>query len=356
MSNSLALPSLEDLYPEKVFATQLQEFRKLGIAVIGFGKMGLLHSTILNLLVGGIVKAIVDKSLVVRIGFSRLFGKKIFYKNLHSIRDVDAVYITTPPQSHAPLLRAVLGDMDVRAVFLEKPATVNSNELEQVAPLARDRVVMVGLQKRYALSFRHAKILLEQDTIGDVERVYSYIKSGDILEKTNRFRRLGRGVLLDLGVHLIDLLLWLLGDLEYREGNCRSLYTGVDDYCRLVLYTHNSSPVVVETTWSDPGFRVPETLIEIYGSKGYIRVTEDYLVVKQGGMEEAYYRPHYYQGIPPVVVADPEFTIENMHFLLSLLEARKPETSLEDSKKTLRLIDMAYREAKWDGKGNTAGR
>jgi branched-subunit amino acid ABC-type transport system permease component len=40
--------------------------------VIGFGKMGLLHSGILNLLAPGAVKAVADKSILLTFGASRL--------------------------------------------------------------------------------------------------------------------------------------------------------------------------------------------------------------------------------------------------------------------------------------------
>ena len=52
------------LYPELKGINEVLD-DDLRIAIIGLGKMGLLHSAILNMLKPGIVKAIVDKSYLV---------------------------------------------------------------------------------------------------------------------------------------------------------------------------------------------------------------------------------------------------------------------------------------------------
>jgi predicted dehydrogenase len=212
---------------------------------------------------------------------------------------------------------------------------------------------MVGFQKKYALTFRHAKLLLENNVIGEVEKVYAYIRSGDILGPTNRFNVLGRGVLLDLGVHLVDLLTWFFNVKDVARAEGKSLYTHVDDVFTAELEAEDGFKISIETSWSSPEYRVPETYVEVQGSRGVIRVTEDYLKVSTsiehellGNKRElAFYKPHYYQGIPPVNLADPEYTIENIHFLESIREGREPLTSIERSIETMRLVDELYEAA-----------
>ncbi|WP_460024991.1 Gfo/Idh/MocA family protein [Infirmifilum sp. SLHALR2] len=315
----------------------------MSVAIVGFGKMGLLHSTILNMLVDGIVKYVVDRSFVVRFGFSRLFKKSIFKKNLDEVLDssVDMVYITTPTYSHYPMLRNVLS-RGVRAIFVEKPPTASYEQLRSLVDLARGRITMAGFQKRFALPFRHARLLIESGLLGSVESIEAYIRSGDITEPTERFRGLGRGVLLDLGLHLVDLLAWFFKDLRVEKASCRSIFSGVDDYCELLLGSREGFEVGATVTWSDPSLRVPETLIRVKGSKGLLEVSEDYLRISTASNEKTFYRPHYYQGIPPVLVADPEYTIENMHLLLSLAENRDTGVNLDSALPAMRIIDEAY--------------
>ncbi len=342
------LPDLGELYPEGGLVGRLDELRGLKVVIIGFGKMGLLHSTILSLLLQNPPRAIVDKSLTVRLGFSRLFGKKaVFHKNLEdALRDgADLIYVTTPTPSHYPILRTILSREDIRGVFVEKPPTATHIQLKELAGAVGRRAVMVGLQKRYSLPFRHGKILLEEGAVGEIEGVECYIKSGDILEKTSRFDAVGRGVLLDLGIHLVDMLSWLFGDLRVEEAAFKSIYTNVDDHFWLRLSSRDGFEIRAEVTWSDPAFRVPETLIRIRGSRGSLEVTEDYLKITSPQLNKAFYRPHYYQGLPPVLVADPEFTIENMHLLLRLLDGGEPATSLRRSEPGMRIVEEAYSKA-----------
>ena len=326
------------------------------VAIVGFGKMGLLHSGILNLLVPGIVKAIVDKSSFLVLGTSRIIKSIKFYRSLEDMVskvEPGAVYVTTSTSSHYPIVKSLL-EHGVKYVFVEKPPTLNYEQLRNLVSTKRSgQVVMVGFQKRYALPFRHVKLLLENGVIGGVEGVSTYIRSGDILEPTSRFDALGRGALLDLGVHLVDLLTWLFKVKSVVIAGSKSLYTRVDDVFTAELEAEEGFKIFVEASWSNPGYRVPETYIEVRGSQGVLRVTEDYVKVSTsiehellGGKRElVLYKPHYYQGIPPVNLADPEYTIEDIHFLESVREGREPLTSIEKSLETMKLVDKLYEAA-----------
>uniref|UniRef100_A0A7J2U2J7 Gfo/Idh/MocA family oxidoreductase n=1 Tax=Ignisphaera aggregans TaxID=334771 RepID=A0A7J2U2J7_9CREN len=346
-----------------VLCPELAEWRRFGVgsglrvAVVGFGKMGLLHGGILNLLIPGIVKAVVDKSFLLTFGASRVVKSIRFYRDLDAmLREVepDVVYVATPTSSHYPIVKKPL-EHGTRFIFVEKPPTVNYQQLQDLLSVKKsDQVVMVGFQKRYALTFRHAKLLLDTGVVGEVQEVYAYVRSGDILESTTRFDALGRGVLLDLGVHLLNLLTWFFKVESIESAESRSMYTRVDDFFKAVLRAKGGARIIIEATWSDPEYRIPETFIEIRGSKGVIRVAEDYLKVSTleehellGNKKElALYKPHYYQGIPPVNLADPEYTIENMHFLISIHREVQPLTSIENSAETMKLIDELYKAAR----------
>jgi predicted dehydrogenase len=346
-----------------IVCPELAEWRRLGVdsglrvAVVGFGKMGLLHSGILNLLIPGIVKAVVDKSFLLTFGASRVVKSIRFYRDLDAmLREVepDVVYVATPTFSHYPIVKKLL-EHGTRFIFVEKPPTVNYQQLQDLLSVKKsDQVVMVGFQKRYAPTFRHTKLLLDTGIVGEVQEVYAYIRSGDILEPTARFDAFGRGVLLDLGVHLLDIITWFFKIESIESAESRSIHTRVDDFFKAVLKAKGGMKILIEATWSDPEYRIPETFIEIRGSKGFIRVSEDYLKVSASEEHEllgnrkelALHKPHYYQGIPPVNLADPEYTIENMHFLISIRRGVSPLTSMESSIDTMKLVDELYKVAR----------
>ena len=351
---------IPSLCPEVVEWERYVGGSDLKVAVVGFGKMGLLHSGILNLLIPGIVRAVVDRSFFLTFGASRLIKSLRFYRDVSKmLNDIepDVVYVTTPTSSHYPILRDLLSN-GVKYVFVEKPPTLNYEQARYLVSVKKPgQHVMVGFQKRYALTFRHAKLLIDSGVVGEVLRVNSYVRSGDILEPTSRFDVLGRGVLLDLGVHLIDLLTWFFKVEHVVRAESRSVYTRVDDVFRAELETGDGVKIFLEASWTNPDYRVPETYIEVHGTLGAMKVTEDYLKVSSevehpllgGGREIALYKPHYYRGIPPVNLADPEYTIENMHFLESTHGGREPFTSIEKISKTMELVDELYREARRSG-------
>jgi predicted dehydrogenase len=77
--------------------------------------------------------------------------------------------------------------------------------------------------------------------------------------------------------------------------------------------------------------------------KGTIEVTEDYLKIREDdGFNKILYKPNYYQGFPPVNLADPEYTIEDMHFLTSLADGTKTMTELPNTLRSMELIDRLY--------------
>jgi Predicted dehydrogenases and related proteins len=168
---SLVQSLVPRLCPDLVRWNRYVRGNDLKVAIIGFGKMGILHSGILNLLVPGIVKAVVDKSFILTFGVSRLIRSLKFYRDIGGmLKEVepDVVYVTTPTNSHYSIVKSLL-EHGVKYVFVEKPPTVNYEQLEDLISTKKPgQMVMVGFQKRFSLTFRHAKLLLESGVIGDI--------------------------------------------------------------------------------------------------------------------------------------------------------------------------------------------
>ncbi len=331
--------------------------RDFSIAIIGFGKMGLLHSALLNLLCKGSVRYIVDKSILVRLGGGFLFKNVEFLRDIENLvnlkEKLDAIYITTPPQTHFYIARRLL-EAGFKNIFLEKPPVINIQQYDELFDLAKGSNVMIGFQKRFALPFHHARLLLGIGALGELKNVYISIKSGDVLERTNRFRNIGRGVLLDLGIHAIDLLCWLFNEeINVTFAKYKSAYSGVDDYFEATLIAKENTKIYFETTWSDPEYRLPETSLKIIGTKGELHISEDFLRAKLykacddgKDYELALYRPHYYRSFPPVLIADHEYTIENMHFLSTIENHSKSYTSLEACRCAMTVLEDLYTRVK----------
>lgn len=130
--------------------------------------------------------------------------------------DVDAVVIGVPNQFHAPL--AVQAIEAGKHVLLEKPMGINSEAARQILKASHnsDRVVMVGHQMRWEAVPMAIK---EQVERGELGKIYT-AKTGWFRRKGipgwgtwfTRMDQSGGGPLIDIGVHMLDLALYLMGN------------------------------------------------------------------------------------------------------------------------------------------------
>src|SRR5205823_3595671 len=101
--------------------------RELRVAVAGFGKMGMLHAALLNVLPEVELCAVAEPHPLVRRFARRLLPRARFYADVGRVleREVpDAVFVTAPTGLHAPLCEAVL--QAGSALFVEKPLAADS--------------------------------------------------------------------------------------------------------------------------------------------------------------------------------------------------------------------------------------
>ncbi len=130
----------------------------------------------------------------------------------------DAVYVATPNKFHAPLsIECLRGGLHV---FCEKPMAMNAAEGEQMISAAReaDRKLTINLSYRANSSARALKGAVDEGLLGDVYFARTrWIRNRGIPGMRGWFVRkdmAGGGPLIDLGVHRIDLALWLMGHPE----------------------------------------------------------------------------------------------------------------------------------------------
>ncbi|MBO7746529.1 Gfo/Idh/MocA family oxidoreductase [Paenibacillus sp. MWE-103] len=130
--------------------------------------------------------------------------------------NVDAVIIGVPNQYHAELaVRAIEAG---KHVLLEKPMGINAAAAKQIlkASQASDKVVMIGHQMRWESVPMQIK---EQIDRGELGRIYT-AKTGWFRRKGipgwgtwfTRMDQSGGGPLIDIGVHMLDLALYLMGN------------------------------------------------------------------------------------------------------------------------------------------------
>lgn len=326
----------------------------VNIGVIGMGKMGILHSGILNSLQDVRVKAICESDrLVARAARSLLPETMTLYndhKKMLESEELDAVLITTPISSHVPLIEDLSRADSELSVFVEKPLAA-SREQARAACQAVKRITgihMVGFQKRFSPVFQKAKKYIGSGALGELMFFRAHSYSSDVLQEGRswRFRSGTGGVLLDLAPHLLDLLLWMFGEASPKATIRRRLYSReVDDYVHALISFNSGLTGHVDLCWSIRNVRLPEISIEVHGRDGMLIVTDDFVKIqvnskaKEGlGGVQVWYKQSFETSVP-FLLAEPEFTLEDVAFISAVNERTMPDLNFFEAAKVNELME-----------------
>ncbi|HLA99837.1 MAG TPA: Gfo/Idh/MocA family oxidoreductase [Bacteroidota bacterium] len=169
--------------------------------------------------------------------------------------DIDAVLVCTSTDAHHPVVSAALkGGKDV---FVEKPITRTYAEAKDLTELANreKRKLMVGMNNRFRPDTMILKSFVEKGELGKL----FYAKGGWLksLSDTNpwitRKEKSGGGVLLDLGIVIIDLVLWMM-DFPPVQRVSASVYShktkSVEDTCLATITMKPDCVLMLEVSWS----------------------------------------------------------------------------------------------------------
>jgi predicted dehydrogenase len=327
--------------------------RKLRFAVIGLGKMGILHTSILNTMPEVELVALVDRSALMRRLFKRIFspkGVKVTsdFEKLSGL-NLDAVYVTTPISSHAFIAKDLFAKGLVRNMFVEKTLASNYDQAKELCDITRNlgAITMVGYMKRFSVIFRKAKELLVQRVVGEPYSFKAYAYSSDFLGLTRESKSSAPrgGALKDIGCHVIDLALWLLGDLEVRDV-VLGAKGDMDSGTSLSFAVQNLDGLEGEFDISQqmPNYRMPEFGLLIDCRKGRIEVNDDRIVLTQAdGSRRKWYR-HDLNDIVDFFLGETEYFRENQHFVTSLLNTQMCETNFETAARVDYVIDQVRKK------------
>ena len=325
----------------------------LRVAVVGMGKMGLLHASILNVMPDVQLVAICEKS-----SFTRKLLKKLFHQvdlvadvNDFSGLDIDAIYVTTPIPSHYSVAKLACEKRLSRNLFVEKPLSANASEAAELCNMAKQacNITMVGYLRRFMVTFLKAKELLSQNVIGELESFAVEAFSADFYDiQDNPKISIARGgVLKDLGSYAIDLALWYFGDLEVDSVAISSL-TGKGAEDAVDFTVHRANDVLkgaFSVSWCAEGYRMPEVIMSISGSKGTINVNDDKISLHTGSKEASWHRPDLNDSVS-FWLGSPEFYRESSYFINSIQKNSLAEPSFITASKVDFMIDTIQRRGK----------
>ena len=197
--------------------------------------------------------------------------------------ELDGVVIATPTALHAEQATAALEKHT--AVFCQKPLGRGADETARVIRAARlaNRLLGVDLSYRFVRGVQKIKQLISTEEIGAVYVADLVFHNAYGPDKAWYYDRKfsGGGCLIDLGIHLIDLALWMLDFPEVQNVSSRLFSQGrplqqlpgaLEDYALARLDLATGATINVACSWRLPAGRDAVIRATFFGTAGGLSV------------------------------------------------------------------------------------
>ena len=317
--------------------------------IVGIGKMGLLHMSILSTITGVKVVGVCDKSKIISKFAKKALKEFVIVDSIEKLKDMslDVVYITTSIPSHFKVIENVYSNRIAPNLFVEKTLAFSLDQAKKICSLAdgSNGKNMVGYERRYAVTFNKAYDLIQHGDIGNVTSFKAYSYSSDFLnvdvEKGTKASTARGGLLRDLCSHAIDLSIWFFGDLrviskEQRRSNDNPIF---QESIGFNVIGQDGVNGIIDASWCKAGYRLPEIGLEIVGKKGSLRVNDDQLILKSNLGASTFYRLNLRDNVDFLLGA-PEYYRESKNFIGSIINDTVAEPNFKTALKTEQIIDQ----------------
>lgn len=188
-------------------------------------------------------------------------------------QEVEAVYIASPVCFHKE--QAIKALQAGKHLLLEKPIGLDLEEAKEIMKVAdaSDKKVGIAMIMRFHQGHREMKRVIDNGEIGDIVSCRAQLTCW-FPDMENNWRQQwktgGGGALVDMGVHCIDLLRYLLDDdvdRVYGEVGTRTFRYEVDDSADCLLHMKKGASCFVDVHFNIPD-EAANGALEIYGTKG----------------------------------------------------------------------------------------
>lgn len=248
------------------------------VALIGAGKMGISHLSILGAHPDVELVGVCDTSKMVCDVLEKYSGFRCFSDYTKMLNQVkpDAVFVSVPTKMHFKIIKDLL-DANIH-VFSEKPFCLQPEEgVILIQMLANKKLVnQVGYHNKFIGTFQEVKKLVDNQTIGDIYHFQAEAYGPVVIRKKQETWRSspeeGGGCLMDYASHVVDLLNYLISPVaEVYSSTLKSIFSNqVDDAVYAMLKLKNEVSGILSVNWSDETHRKMSTSISISGTKGKI--------------------------------------------------------------------------------------
>ncbi len=258
--------------------------KKIGFAIVGTGSIASVHAMAIDGIPEATLVAVYSRNYTKAKTFANTYQTAAFseLEELLKLSEIDVVCICTPSGFHAvPALQAIEAG---KHCLIEKPLEVTLEKCDAIIALAREKAVTVGVvfPSRLYEESKQLKLAIDQGRFGRLALGSAYVKWSRTPEYYNETKWRGTndmdggGALMNQAIHTVDMLQWLMGEVEFVQAfttNIRHLEIEVEDTVVANLKFKNGALGSIEcSTALYPGVYKK---LEIMGTNGSVIIEDN---------------------------------------------------------------------------------
>ncbi|MGD8782299.1 MAG: Gfo/Idh/MocA family oxidoreductase [Ignavibacteria bacterium] len=266
------------------------------------------------------------------------------YKEMLAGNNLDAVIIATPTNTHKDIAIDCLNNG--KHILIEKPIARTLEEAIEISKTAaeKNKVAMVGMNFRFRPDAMMMKSLIASKELGDVFYVKcSWMKQQSSSEKWFIEKNIsGGGVIIDLGIVLLDLAIWLIDYPKVKSVSVQSFRhktTEVEDTAIGILKFGNGAVINFDVSWTLQS-EEDRFYLTAYGTKGTVQLNplraykkNDYTTIDLTPSQTSNQKNLYKKS----------FENELKHFIVTINGQIKTISSSEESLERMKLLEAIYK-------------
>lgn len=263
------------------------------IGLVGTGAAACLHAKALQGVKGASLLTVYNRSPAHGKEFAEKWGLDYFqdYQKFLSANNPDYIVVCTPTGTHLEF--ALPAAQTGKNLVIEKPLETTVNRCDKIIDAAQDNEIELAVifQNRFKKPTQKIKEVVENDKLGQLvlgSAKINWYRSADYYKDnwkgTKKYD--GGGALINQGIHTIDLLQWIMGDVLVINGKVKTLTHAIeaeDVGVANLEFKNGALGVITGSTSTYPG--VKEEL-GVYGSRGSLELKGSKIVTWEIRNEE----------------------------------------------------------------------
>jgi predicted dehydrogenase len=328
------------------------------VGILGGGNISETHARAASEIDGVTITAVAGENSARVVRLAQPYGAAV-YQDVAALvrhRPLDAILIGSPSGLHAE--QGVAAARNGLHVMVEKPIDVEVRRAESLVTECEKARVRLGVffQDRFAPALLALKQALDEGALGRPLLASARVKWWRPPEYYTQSRWRGTlaldggGALVNQGIHTVDLLLWLLGDVRRvfaRTATALHRIEAEDTIVATMEFTSGALATFEATTTAYPGY---PRQVELTGTEGTVVVQQD--LILHADLRQP--RPDLVETEGSDNASDRSPTVSDIRghraaiedFLAAIRDDREPRCSGREGLRSLCLVDALYRSAR----------